>query len=92
MSVGALSRYFKPFLCVGLDELHTISAFKEYPRKLPLRRREFDGIIDIRCQNKVGTRGFDRGFLRGTASRGATALVNQVAKKVTDDRQFALAA
>ena len=40
----------------------------------------------------MGTRGFDSGCHRGIAGRGAFHLVNKMAKKVTGDKELALAA
>jgi len=40
----------------------------------------------------LGTRGFDSGCHRGIAGRGAFHLVNKKAKKVTGEKELALAA
>ena len=37
VSIGALSSHFQPFLCVGLEELYTISVFRNTPDSLSLR-------------------------------------------------------
>ena len=39
MSAGAPTCHFKPFLCVGLNELYTISAFKEYRLEAKMDKR-----------------------------------------------------